>query len=161
MLGVPHLSVCGKNKYLPLSILQKLNIYWPTKSLLTVLFGYSFAVLVVLFVWISFIKSLYLMFILLLLFYLVNINKTPLQIHFSPHCTLLWHCVLRLSYCIKWSQIIFLPQSNFYYCFTINTITHGKTSFAASAGSRAAKLSPSSTDFKQPMLVTKIWTIDD
>ena len=101
------------------------------------------------------------MFILLLLFYLVNIYKTPLQIYFSPHCTLLWHCVLRLSYCIKWSQIIFLPQSNFYYCFTINTITHGKTSFAASAGSKAAKLGPSSIDFKQPMLVTKMWTIDD
>lgn len=51
------------------------------------------------------------MFILLLLFYLLNIYKTPLQIHFSPHCTLLWHCVaLVILYKMKSDNIFTTKQ---------------------------------------------------
>ena len=137
-----HIYQCVVRTNMPLSILQKLNIYWPTKSLLTVDIWLFIRSCCSICLNIFHQKPLYLMFILLLLFYLPSIYKTPLQSLFAPHFVLCC-IVLRLSYCIKWSQIIFLPQSNFYYCFTINTITHGKTSFAASAGSLAAKLGPS------------------
>ena len=140
VLGVPHWSVCGKNKYflLILKIFSDiLNLCWQT----------------------------YLAIHSFLLCYLVKYLSSKACIwcsychspsHFAP--IVLFCIVLRLSYCIKWSQIIFLPQSNFYYCFTINTITHGKTSFAASAGSNYPLRSQTwpLLDIKQAMLVTKI-----
>lgn len=152
-----HIYQCVVRTNMPLSILQKLNIYWPTKSLLTVPFGYSFG-LVVVFVWISFIKSLYLMFILLLLFYLPSIYKTPLQGHFAPHCTLLYCVALVILYKMKSDNIFTTKQ------FLL--LLHNKHDYSRKnqlcrkcwQHSSQPNLAPP-LDIKQSMLVTKIFPL--